>query len=142
MAKNENKTQKTKTSVASFLNSIKDEGQRKDAKVLCKLMEVITKQKPKMWGTSIVGFDDYHYKYDSGREGDFFRTGFSPRKGNLTVYIMPGYQDFGPLLEKLGPHKLGKSCLYLKRLSDIHLPTLKKLISQGYKDMNKMYPKK
>jgi hypothetical protein len=135
-----NKTQKTKVSVFTFLNSISDESKRKDSKQLAKLMEEVTGEKPVMWGESIVGFGDWHYKYASGREGDFFAVGFSPRKDKLTLYIMPGYQDFGDLLEKLGPHKHGKSCLHIKRLSDIHIPTLKKIITKGYKDLKKKYP--
>lgn len=134
------KTKKNNASVAQFIKSIEDSTQRKDAKVIAEMMEKITKAKPKMWGTSIVGFGDWHYKSPAtGREGDWFVVGFSPRKQNMTLYIMPGYQDFGPLLEKLGPHKLGKSCLYIKRLDDIHIPTLKKIISEGVKIMKKKY---
>ncbi len=101
----------------------------------------VTGEKPAMWGTSIVGFGDYHYKYESGREGDFFITGFSPRKQNLTIYIMPGYRDYGSLMKKLGPHKLGRSCLYIRHLDDIHIPTLKKLIARGYTDMKTKFAK-
>jgi hypothetical protein len=142
MAKAELKTRKNTKSVAAFLDAIADEQKRQDAKKVLTLMEDITKQKPMMWGSSMVGFDSYHYKYDSGREGDLFMVGFSPRKQNLTIYIMPGYKNFGPIMKKLGPHSLGKSCLYIKRLSDIHLPTLKKIITMGYKDMKETYPKK
>lgn len=140
MPKNQNKTQPTKQSVSAFLNAIEDLERRKDCKTVAKLMQEITKHKPKMWGTSIVGFGEYHYTYDSGREGDFLRMGFSPRKAALTIYIMPGYTDYSELLAKLGPYKKGKSCLYLKRLEDIHMPTLKKLIKAGWKDMLKLYP--
>jgi len=139
MAKAKLKTIKNKKSVSVFLNGISDKDKRRDAKKVLALMKEITGKKPAMWGSSIVGFDDYHYKYDSGREGDFFMVGFSPRKNNLTIYIMPGYRDHGPLLKKLGPHSLGKSCLYIKRLDDIHIPTLKKIITKGYKDMKKQY---
>lgn len=135
-----NKTQATKQSVSAFLNAIEDPERRKDCKTVAKLMQEITKHKPKMWGTSIVGFGEYHYKYDSGREGDFLRMGFSPRKAALTIYIMPGYTDYSELLVKLGPYKKGKSCLYLKKLEDIHMPTLTKLIKAGWKDMLKLYP--
>lgn len=134
------KTKKTKASVAAFLNSIENEERRRDCKKIAKIMQDITKCKPKMWGPSIIGFDEYHYKYASGREGDFLAIGFSPRSNNITIYIMPGYQDFGPLLEKLGPHKIGKSCLYIRKLDFIHLPTLKKIIRKGYKDLKKKYP--
>jgi hypothetical protein len=141
MAKVELKTKKRKASVAKFLDSVKDEEKRRGAKEINKIMKEITGEKPTMWGPSIVGYGTYHYKYASGREGDWMKTGFSPRKDNLTVYIMPGYtlDKYKVLLKKLGPHKLGKSCLYIKRLSDIHIPTLKKIIKAGYKDMNKKY---
>ncbi len=90
-----------------------------------------------MWGSSIVGFGNYHYKYESGREGDWFLTGFSPRKQNLTLYIMPGFAQYDELMKKLGKHKTGKSCLYIKSLEDINLPTLKQLIQQSVKHMTK-----
>ncbi len=134
MSKAKLKTQKTKESVKDFLMQIEDEQRREDCFLVAKMMEEVTGQKGVMWGKSIVGFGSYHYKYASGREGDWPATGFSPRKKNLTLYIMPGYQDYGHILEKLGPHKLGKCCLYLKKLDDIHLPTLKKLIKTGYED--------
>jgi hypothetical protein len=92
-----------------------------------------------MWG-NIFGFGSYHYQYDSGREGDFLATGFAMRQSGPTIYIMPGYHDYGELLNKLGPHKLGKSCLYLKSLEGIHLPTLKKLIRAGLKDLRQEFP--
>ncbi len=135
MAKANLKTKKNKRSVSVFLNSIQDSERKKDAKRTLALMIEVTGEKPAMWGTSIVGFGDYHYKYESGREGDFFITGFSPRKQNLTIYVMPGYRDYGSLMKKLGPHKLGRSCLYIRHLDDIHIPTLKKLVARGYKDM-------
>ncbi len=137
MAKN--KTQPNKQSVAAFLNSIENGQRRKDAKVVLKLMKEVTGEKPIMWGPAIVGFGSYHYKYASGREGDFLIVGLSPRKANLTVYIMPGYQDYSDLTDKLGKHKLGKSCLYIRKLEDIHIPTLKRLIKRGYTDMKKKY---
>ncbi|PJE64305.1 MAG: hypothetical protein COU90_02540 [Candidatus Ryanbacteria bacterium CG10_big_fil_rev_8_21_14_0_10_43_42] len=141
MAKAELKTKKTKQSVIAFLNTIKDLEKKKDAKKILALMKEITGERPQMWGDSMVGFGDYHYTYASGREGDWFLVGFSPRKQNLTIYIMPGYKDYGPLMKKLGPHALGKSCLYIKRLDDMHIPTLKKLIKTGYQDMKKKYKK-
>lgn len=137
MAKN--KTQPTDKSVKKFLQNVENKKKREDSFKLLEIMQDITGQEPVMWGTSMIGFDQYHYKYASGREGDMFMVGFSPRKRNLTIYIMPGYQDFSELLKDLGPHQLGKSCLYIKRLSDIHLPTLKKIIKKGYKTMKKRY---
>lgn len=143
MAKYKLKTKENKASVSAFLNSIKDERKRKDSKKILALMKEVTGEKPKMWGSSIIGFGSYHYKYKSGQEGDWMITGFSPRKQNLTIYIMPGYQfpKYKALLKELGPHSLGKSCLYIKHLDDIHLPTLKKLVARGYKDMKTMYSK-
>ena len=122
------KTQKTKASVAAFLNSIEDEKKRKDAKAIDKLMREVTGAKPAMWGPSIVGYGKYHYKYASGREGDWFQTGFSPRKQNLTLYIMDGFSKQATMLKKLGKHKTGKSCLYIKRLEDVDLGVLRQMI--------------
>ena len=135
------KTTKNKASVAKFLNNVKDPERKKDAKELFKIMKEVTKEKPVMWGTSIVGFGEYHYVRSDKKEFNWMITGFSPRKQNLTVYIMPGYSfpEYKKLLKDLGPHKLGKSCLYINRLSDVHIPTLKKLIKRGYTDMKKKY---
>ena len=130
----EMKTKPTGESVESFLNKISDQERREDCFEVAKIMEEITGEKPKMWGPSIVGFGSYHYKYDSGREGDWLMTGFSPRKKDLTLYLMMGFEKRGELMEKLGKHSHAKSCLYLKRLSDIHIPTLKKLIKASLKD--------
>lgn len=104
------------------------------------MMERLSGETPKMWG-SIVGFGDYHYKYESGREGDFFRTGFSPRAQNITLYIMPGYHDLDEKLSRLGKHKLGKSCLYIKRLSDVDEDVLEEIVAFGLSEMDKKYPK-
>ena len=134
----EAKTKKTNASVKDFLNKIEDEERRKDCFAVAKMMEEITGDKPKMWGPSIVGFGSYHYKYASGHEGDWPISAFSPRKKDLTIYIMPGFQESAELLEALGKHTTGKSCLYIKRLSDIHLPTLKKLIKESVKKMRKI----
>lgn len=131
----ENKTKPTNESVAEFINEIPDAERREDCRALAKLMEEITGSKPKMWGPSIVGFGSYHYKYGSGREGDWMMTGFSPRKQDLTLYLMMGFEKHGDLLKQLGKHRTGKSCLYIKRLSDIHVPTLKKLIKASVKDL-------
>ena len=127
------KTKKNEASVDDFLANIDDEQKRADCQQLKEIFEKITRQPAVMWGASIVGFGSYHYKYTSGREGDWMATGFSPRKQNLTLYIMAGFDEYAELMAKLGDHKTGKSCLYIKRLSDVHLPTLKKLIKAGYK---------
>jgi len=129
------KTKPTKQSVADFLKKIPDAQRREDCFTVAKLMEEATGDEPKMWGPSIVGFGTFHYKYDSGREGDWLVIGFSPRKGDLTLYLMMGFEKHGELMKQLGKHRTGKSCLYLKKLSDIHLPTLKKLIKASVKDL-------
>lgn len=129
------KTKKTEASVEKFLNQVPDEARREDCFQIARLMEEITGDKPKMWGASIVGFGSYYYKYASGHEGEWPITGFSPRKQDLTLYIMPGFAEYGELMEQLGKHRTGKSCLYIKRLSDIHVPTLKKLIRASVKHM-------
>lgn len=136
----ETKTKPTNESVKDFLNKISDEERRADCFQVAKIMEEVTGEKPKMWGPSIVGFGSYHYKYDSGREGDWLVTGFSPRKKDLTLYLMTGLAKHSELMEKLGKHSHAKSCLYIKRLSDIHIPTLKKLIKVSVKDL-KAYTK-
>jgi hypothetical protein len=122
------KTTKNDASVDAFLESIEDPKKREDARRVMALMEEITGEKPKMWGTSIVGFGERHYKYESGREGDMPMTGFSPRKANLTLYIVGGFVQHEALLQQLGKHKLGKGCLYIKRLSDVNMKTLDQII--------------
>ena len=129
------KTKPTQASVKEFLNQIPDPERRQDCFAVAKIMEDITGDKPKMWGPSIVGFGTYHYKYASGREGDWPVTGFSPRKKDLTLYIMMGFEKHDELMKQLGKHSVGKSCLYIKRLSDVHLPTLKKLIKVSVKQL-------
>lgn len=129
------KTKPTDKSVKDFLNQIPDEQRRADCFAIAKIMQAITGNKPKMWGPSIVGFGTYHYKYASGREGDWPITGFSPRKKDLTLYIMMGFEKHPELMKQLGKHSTGKSCLYIKRLSDIHMPTLKKLIKESVKQL-------
>ena len=131
----EPKTKPTNQSVKEFLNEISEPERRADCFAVAKIMEEITGEKPKMWGPSIVGFGSYHYKYASGREGDWPMTGFSPRKKDLTLYIMMGFEKHADLMERLGKHSHSKSCLYIKRLSDVHIPTLKKLIKIGLKDL-------
>jgi hypothetical protein len=132
----ENKTKPTNESVAEFLNKIPDAERREDCREVAKLMQKITGSKPKMWGASIVGFGSYHYKYASGREGDSPVTGFSPRKRDLTIYVIMGFEKYAALLKQLGKHRTAKSCLYIKRLSDIHVPTLKQLIEASVKDLS------
>jgi len=129
------KTKPTKASVTQFLNKIPDAARREDCFAVAKLMEEITGSKPQMWGPSIVGFGTYHYKYASGHEGDWPITGFSPRKQDLTLYLMIGSEKYEALLSQLGKHRKSKSCLYIKRLSDVHVPTLKKLIKASIKDL-------
>lgn len=133
------KTKKTTASVKDFLNAITNEQVREDCFRIAAIMETATKAKPKMWGASIVGFGEYHYVYASGREGDWMIAGFSPRKQNLTLYVMPGVDQYPELMASLGTFTTGKSCIYIKRLSDIHVPTLKKLLAAA---VRKMAPKK
>ncbi len=133
----ENKTKPTTKSVPDFLNSIEDPDKKKDCQALSALMEEITGSKPKMWGDSIIGFGDYHYKYASGREGDWFLVGFSPRKQNLTLYIMGYLEFFTDILEGLGKYKHGKGCLYVKKLEDIDTDVLKTLITTSIKRLKK-----
>lgn len=135
----ENKTKETKASVASFLNAIADKRKKSDAKKVAAMMRKATGKRAKMWGSSIVGFGNYHYKYASGREGEFILTGFSARKQNIVVYIMPGFHEFPVLMKKLGKYKTGKSCLYLNKLEDVDEKVLQKLISDSVKLMRKRY---
>ncbi|NTU66210.1 MAG: DUF1801 domain-containing protein [Chloroflexi bacterium] len=136
----EAKTQRTKRSVDAFLKSIPDEQKRQDAFALVDIMRKATKAEPVMWGSSIVGFGTYRYKYASGRTGEWPLTGFSPRKQNLTLYIMSGFEQYDELLKSLGKFKTGKACLYVNRLDDVDLPTLRKLIKQSVQHMIKTNP--
>jgi len=133
------KTKPNRKSVEQFLRSVKDKKKRDDCFAVLKLMKQITKTKPKMWGPSIVGFGTYHFQYESGREGDFFLTGFSPRKENLTLYIMAGFSRYDSLMKKIGRVKTGKSCLYIKSLDDVNMSALKRLIEQSVKHIAKKY---
>lgn len=133
------KTRPTGKTVSGFINAVKDPQKRKDCRALTEIMKAITKEKPIMWGTSIVGFGSYHYKYKSGREGDWLLTGFSPRARNLTVYIMPGFSRYEDLMSRLGPHKTGVSCLYIKTLSEIRMPVLRSLIRESVRYMKRAY---
>ena len=130
------KTQKTNASVSQFINAIKDDDRRKDCKTLAAMMAKATKSKPKMWGTAIIGFGDYRYRYASGREGDWFEAGFSPRKDTLTLYLIGGKKK--ELLDKLGWKSPGISCIYVKSLDGVHKPTLQKLIDFSVKNVRKM----
>ena len=135
----DNKTQKNADSVHAFLETIENQQKLQDSQQLLKMMQSVSGEKPAMWGPSIIGFGEYHYKYDSGREGDFMRIGFSPRKSNISVYIMPGFSDYQVLMDKLGKHKLGKSCLYINKLADVDLDVLQELMVQSLEDMKKKY---
>ncbi len=134
------KTKPTKKSVEQFLKKIEHLTKREDSIKILELMKEVTKEKPVMWGDSIVGFGSYHYKYASGHEGDWPIVGFSPRKQNLTIYIMAGFDDYEEILKNLGKFKTGKSCLYINKLKDIDTQSLKKLISESVKYMKKQYP--
>lgn len=130
------KTKKNDADVETFLNGIADEKRREDSFAVLELMKKITKADPKMWGASIVGFGNYRYKYQSGREGDWLVSGFSPRKQNLTLYIMSGFSRYEELLAKLGKHKTGKSCLYINKLEDVDLDVLAEIIETSVKNVN------
>lgn len=136
----ENKTKQTKASVDKFITTINDESMREDCNTIIKLMKSVTKEEPKMWGPSIIGFGTYHYKYASGREGDMCITGFSPRKQNLTIYLMLGFEKQKVLLKDLGRYKTSKSCLYIKSLKDVDIKVLKEMINSSVKEMKKLYP--
>ncbi len=133
------KTKVNDASVDKFLRGVTDETKKEDSYELIEMMKKATKAEPKMWGTSIIGFGDYHYEYESGREGDFFVTGFSPRKQNLTIYIPGGFDEHEELLNKLGKHTLGKGCLYIKKLEDVDAKVLKELVTRSVKKMAKTY---
>lgn len=124
------KTKPGAGSVTAFLAGV-DPERRRQCRTLMRIMKEITGARPVMWGPSIVGYGKYHYRYASGREGDFFLAGFSPRKRDLTVYVMSGFSKHGALMKKLGPHRTGKSCLYLKSLDDVDLPTLTELLRRS-----------
>ncbi|RMB60590.1 DUF1801 domain-containing protein [Dokdonia sinensis] len=135
----EPKTKKNDASVEDFLNAIDHSGKREDSFEILRLMEEITGVAPKMWGGSIVGFDEYHYKYASGREGDWPIVGFSPRKQNISLYIMPGFSRFQDLLPKLGKHKTSKACLYINKLADVNNEVLSQIILKSVAYMREKY---
>ena len=138
LAKSELKTRVNDASVTEFLNSVADEQKRNDSLEILKMMKQITKEEPKMWGASIVGFGSYHYKGKSGREGDWMLTGFSPRKQNLTLYLMGGFEAHADLLDKLGKFTTGAGCLYIKTLEDVDRKVLKELVQASVRRMKQL----
>jgi uncharacterized protein YdhG (YjbR/CyaY superfamily) len=134
------KTQRNKGDVEAYLNSVENETKRKDSLTIMQLMKEVTGEEPEMWGDSIVGYGTYHYKYASGREGDWFLTGFAPRKQNLTLYIMAGFDQYDKLLGDLGKYKIGKSCLYINKLEDVDQDVLRELVRQSVEHMKKTNP--
>lgn len=134
------KTTPNEQDVEAFINNIENPVRQRDCRVLLQMMKAITGEPPRMWGNSIVGFGTYHYQYDSGREGDWFRTGFSPRKQNLTIYLISGFERFEELMQRLGKYKTGKSCLYVKKLEDVDREVLEELIQGSVDYLSKRYP--
>lgn len=137
--KAKNKTTENDDSVVDFLASVQNDKRKEDAFKTLEIMKELLPEEAKMWGSSIVGFGNYHYKYESGREGEFLKVGFSPRKTSLTVYIMPGFNRYEELMSNLGKYKTGKSCLYIKNLEDVDLDILKSLIKESYDYMTSKY---
>ena len=133
------KSRPTDADVDAFIESIDDEARREDCRAVMKIMKRLTRAQPRMWGPTMVGFGQYHYKYDSGREGDWFMTGFSPRKANLTLYIMAGFDRHDEIMGRLGKFKTGKSCLYVKRLSDVDAKALEELLRESVAFLKKAY---
>lgn len=136
----ENKTQVTFVDPKVFIDAVEHPTRKSDAQTLDALFQKITGFAPKMWGPTIIGYGSYDYTYDSGRTGSSLATGFSPRKTNLSIYIMPGYQDFSEILSRLGKHKIGKSCLYVNKLADIDIDVLEELIRAGLKSLDAKWP--
>ena len=134
------KTRPTDASVEAFLDAVDDERKRSDARVVAGMMAEVTGSTGVMWGSSIVGFGTYHYRYASGREGTFFETGFSPRKRALTLYVMAGFSEYEDLLGRLGRHTTGKSCLYVRRLADVDLDVLRDLLARSVDYVRAKYP--
>lgn len=141
MSDSETETQPTEIDPEAFIAAIAHPVRRADAQVLLEMMTRLTGWEPRMWGETIIGFGEYHYKYDSGREGDSMRTGFSPRKSGQVVYIMPGYTNYTLILDRLGKFKEGKSCLYITKLADVDMDVLEELVQAGLDDMARKYPK-
>jgi hypothetical protein len=136
----ENKTKPTDDDVEAFLAGVEPPRRREDSLAVLELMKRVTGWEPRMWGPSIVGFGQYHYRYDSGREGDSLRVGFSPRKASLVLYIMPGFGRYEDLMSRLGKHKTGKSCLYVNKLADVDLAVLEQLVVASLEHMAAKYP--
>lgn len=135
----ENKTQATAQNVSDFIAAVDHPTRQADARVLDQMFRDVTGWQPRMWGPTIIGYGQYHYTYDSGRSGDFLATGFSPRKANLSLYIMPGYADLQPILDRLGKHKCGKACLYINKLADVDLTVVEEIIRAGLNDLGKRW---
>ena len=135
----ENKTGPTQESVDAFIEAVPNATRRTDAQTLVQMMQDITKEEPVMWGASIIGFGQYHYRYESGREGDTLNVGFSPRKANMVLYVLGSIDDDDPILEALGKYKRGSACLYVNKLADVDLGQLKKLIRKSYRATLKKY---
>lgn len=135
----ENKTQITDIDPSAFIATVENSTRRADAEVLLDLMSRVTGCEAKMWGPSIIGFGRYRYRYDSGREGEFMLTGFSPRKANLVIYTMPGYDKMDEQLAELGKHRLGKSCLYINKLTDVDLDVLERIVTDGVATMREKH---
>lgn len=135
-----NKTRPTTMSVTAFINAVENETRRRDAKTLLAMMKKVTGEKAKMWGPSIIGFGEYHYKYESGREGDMLAVGFSPRKANMVLYVLGSLGADEPMLKKLGPYKHGKSCLYVNSLDKVDVTILEKIVAKSYKQTKKNWP--
>lgn len=133
------KTKLNDANVLEFLNSVENKRRREDSLVILDIMSKLTGEEPKMWGESIVGFGTYSYTNRSGFKGEWMKIGFSPRKQNMTLYIMNGYEDYDEVLSRLGKHKLGKSCLYINKLADIDLSVLEELIDHSFKYVTKNY---
>ncbi len=133
-------TVKTYRPVADFIAAVDHKTRQADAVTLDALFREVTGWQPKMWGPTIIGYGSYDYTYDSGHSGTSLATGFSPRKANQVLYIMPGYQDYGHILDRLGKHKLGKACLYINKLADVNLDVLAEIIREGVTDLAKKYP--
>lgn len=135
----ENKTQPTASSVPAFLDAIEDEGRRADCQALVAMMGRITGKPAVRWGAAIVGFDTYRYRYASGREGDWLVTGFSPRKGDISIYLIAAGPEQPELLARLGRHRMGKSCLYVRRLSEVDLGVLEQLVAGSVAEVKRIY---
>jgi hypothetical protein len=133
------KTRPTEQSVESFLNAVPDATRRRDCLTVLEIMRRVTGEQPRMWGPGMVGFGSYHYRYESGREGDWFLAGFSPRKNDLTIYIVAGFDRFEALMDRLGKYRIGKSCLYVKRLDDVDLGVLEELVSVSVTHVREVY---